>query len=336
MKRVNIERILCLLLALCLLAAAGVTAVFASAAPTEAQAYQRMIALKPSYPEGTPWTNDKYYKWKGGAGYSGGYGCAAFAFLLSDAAFGDLPARTVTDVDFEAVRVGDILRVNRNTHSVIVLTVGADSVTVAEGNYNSSVHWGRALTAAQVEQADYLMTRYPEGDPSPAPVHPADAMTDVKHDWTWEGIDYCMERGLMNGVSAAAFEPDGLTTRGMLMTILARAAGVDTYGGPTWYHKGLVWAVANSVSDGAHPEASVSREEFVTMLWRQAGRPAAGRSALSPFPDRSSVSSWAGDAMAWAVEKGVINGVDGRLEPQGSATRAQAAAMLMRWHKLPV
>lgn len=336
MKRTNTERVLCLLLALCLMAAAGVTAVFASAVPTEAQAYERMIALKADYPEGMRWTNGDYYEWKGGAGYSGGYGCAAFAFLLSDAAFGDLPARMVKRVEFDHVRVGDILRVNRDSHSVIVLTVGADSVTVAEGNYNNSVHWGRTLTAAQVEQADYLMTRYPEGDPSPAPVNPADAMTDVKHDWTWEGINYCMERGLMNGVSDTAFDPDGATTRGMLMTILARASGVDTNGGPTWYHKGMIWAVTNNISDGTQPEAVITREEFVTMLWRQAGRPAADPSALSAFPDSSSVNSWASEALAWAVEAGVLTGSDGLLDPQSGATRAQAAALLMRWQKLAV
>ena len=70
------------------------------------------------------------------------------------------------------------------------------------------------------------------------------------------------------------------------------------------------------------------------MLWRYAGEPKAGPSVLSRFPDASSASSWAGDALAWAVEKGVLNGSDGRLDPLGDATRAQAAAMLMRWHKL--
>ncbi len=329
MKRVNSERILCLLLALCLMVPAGATAVFAAASPTEAQAYERMIALKPSYPEGMVWTNDNYYEWKGGAGYAGGYGCAAFAFLLSDAAFGDLPARIVPDVEFDDVRVGDILRVNHNTHSVIVLSVGVNDLTVAEGNYNGLVHWGRGLTAAEVETADYLMTRYPD-----APSRPVDAMTDVKHDWTWEGIDYCMERGLMNGVSATSFDPGGATTRGMIMTILARASGMDTSGGPTWYHKGMVWAMANGVSDGSDPEGVITREQLAAMLYRRSGSPAADPSGLSRFPDGPSVHSWAAEAVAWAVQTGVLNGSDGRLDPQGGATRAQTAAMLMRWHRL--
>ncbi|MCH5187132.1 MAG: hypothetical protein J1F63_01915 [Oscillospiraceae bacterium] len=123
--------------------------------------YNRMIALKQQYPTGTPWDNGNFYSWNGGI-YSFGYGCAAFAFMLSDAAFGDLPSRIVYPVSFKDVRVGDILRINENNHSVIVLEVKSDHVVIAEGNYNYSVYWGRTLSASEVERADYLMTRYPE------------------------------------------------------------------------------------------------------------------------------------------------------------------------------
>ncbi len=137
--------------------------------PSEQEAYEKMFALMEKYPNGTPWTNDNYYEWKGGI-YSGGYGCAGFAFLLSDAAFGDLPARKIAPVSFDSIRVGDILRVNGNTHSVIVLQVKEDGVVIAEGNYNSSVHWGRTMTARQAEQANYMLTRYPESSITPRPV----------------------------------------------------------------------------------------------------------------------------------------------------------------------
>ena len=130
----------------------------------ESSVYPAMMALQSSYPEGMPWTNDNYYGWNGGI-YSGGYGCAGFAFLLSDAAFGALPARMLTEFQFEDVRVGDILRINSNTHSVIVLEVHEDHVVIAEGNYNNSVHWFRKLSKSQVEQATYLMTRYPSHTP---------------------------------------------------------------------------------------------------------------------------------------------------------------------------
>ncbi|MCM1112727.1 MAG: leucine-rich repeat protein [Muribaculum sp.] len=128
-----------------------------SAAEQEKEIYDAIIAMKDKYPEGTPWTNDNYYAWKGGI-YSGGYGCAGFAFMLSDAAFGSAPARQHTDPN--AVRVGDIARINGNTHSVIILEVRSDSVIVAEGNYNSSVHWGREISRSTLEDATYFITRY--------------------------------------------------------------------------------------------------------------------------------------------------------------------------------
>lgn len=135
----------------------------ATAVPTEAEAYARMIAYKNVYPEGTSWTNSRWYAWKGGV-YSGGYGCAAFVFLLSDAAFGDLPARKITNVTLDKLHVGDILRINNDTHNVIVLQKTATGIVVAEGNYNRSVHWGRQFSAAQVAQANWMLTRYPEGN----------------------------------------------------------------------------------------------------------------------------------------------------------------------------
>lgn len=127
---------------------------------SEKQVYANMIAMKSKYPEGMKWTNDNYYAWKGGI-YSGGYGCAGFAFAISDAAFGSRPARQHTD--FSNIRVGDIVRMNNNGHSVIVLEIKNDGVIVAEGNYNSSVHWGRAISFSDIRNTGtYVMTRYPQ------------------------------------------------------------------------------------------------------------------------------------------------------------------------------
>lgn len=131
-----------------------------SSALTEKQVYADMIAMKSKYPEGMKWTNANYYAWKGGI-YSGGYGCAGFAFAISDAAFGDLPARKHTD--FSNIRVGDIVRMNNDTHSVIVLEVKESGVVVAEGNYNSSVHWGRQISFSAIRSTGtYVLTRYPQ------------------------------------------------------------------------------------------------------------------------------------------------------------------------------
>lgn len=126
--------------------------------PSQSQAYKKIIAKKKKYPEGMKWTNDNYYAWKGGV-YSAGYGCAAFAFLLSDAAFGTLPAKT--HENYDDIRAGDILRLYNDSHSVIVLKVSGDTVTLAEGNFNGKVHWGRTMTLDEVkENCTYVMTRY--------------------------------------------------------------------------------------------------------------------------------------------------------------------------------
>lgn len=130
----------------------------ASAGDIYGNVYNILIAQKAVFPEGMRWTNDNFVSWRGGI-YSGGFGCAGFAFALSDAAFGDAPA--MVHSDFANIRVGDIIRMDNDTHSVILLEVKADSVIVAEGNYNSSVHWGRTIPRAKLQEAgNYVMTRY--------------------------------------------------------------------------------------------------------------------------------------------------------------------------------
>ena len=116
----------------------------------------------------------------------------------------------------------------------------------------------------------------------------------------------------------------------MLMTILARYAGEDTTGGSTWYEKGMNWAKTNGVSDGTNPNVNITRVQLVTMLYRYAGSPAASGS-LSEFSDAASVSTYAVNAMQWAVANGIVNGSNGKLNPKSNATRAEVAAILMRF-----
>ncbi len=139
--------------------------------PTPQEAYEAMIALQSKFPEGMHWTDASSgtYTWKGGRGENGeiatmGTGCVNFAFQLSDAAFGTLPARMLKENEFEFadIKVGDILRITYG-HSVIVLQVNDDSMVIAEGNYNQSIHWGRVVTKSEVEQSVHVLTRYPKG-----------------------------------------------------------------------------------------------------------------------------------------------------------------------------
>lgn len=122
------------------------------------------------------------------------------------------------------------------------------------------------------------------------------------------------------------------------MTVLARFEDVNTNGGATWYEKGVNWAKENGLSDGTNPNASISREQLVTILYRYAtSKNVAGsvEGDLSSFKDASQVSGWAKDAMSWAVQVGIINGMgDGSLAPGGNATRSQVAAIIERYAKL--
>lgn len=157
------------------------------------------------------------------------------------------------------------------------------------------------------------------------------------NDWYFGAVQYVTENGLMNG-TGNGFEPNLATSRAMIWTILARMSGVNTASGGEWYAVAQQWAKANGVSDGTMPNGTITREQLAAMLYRYAvskGMVKAPVTAnLSIFADASSVSTYANEAMQWAVATGLINGMDGKLNPQGSATRAQVATMLMRFAEL--
>lgn len=123
---------------------------------TEASAYQTLNALRSTYPEGMPLTNSYYYYSKV---FGNGYGCYGFAAKLSDTVFGTSKAYT-THTDFSKIKVGDHIRIG-TYHSVVCLTKTADSITVVEGNYNSSVHWDRKITKSSLASGGFkVYTRY--------------------------------------------------------------------------------------------------------------------------------------------------------------------------------
>ena len=149
-------------------------------------------------------------------------------------------------------------------------------------------------------------------------------------DWFADAVKYVADKGLMSGTGSDKFAPSATTTRAMLMTVLARYAGEDTTGGATWYEKGMEWAKAKGVSDGTNPNANITREQLGTMMYRYAGSPKAD-GKLDSFSDAASVSTYAASAMHWAVANGIVNGSNGKLNPQNNATRAEVAAILMRF-----
>lgn len=156
---------------------------------------------------------------------------------------------------------------------------------------------------------------------------------DTVGHWAASDVDFVSARELFNGTAPALFSPEANMTRGMVVTVIARLAGENTDGGANWYDKGCAWAVANGVSDGTDPNGSITREQLAAMLYRYCGSPAASGS-LSAYADAASVSAFASDAMQWCVNNGIINGMDGLLNPQGQATRAQVSAMFARYIRL--
>lgn len=151
--------------------------------------------------------------------------------------------------------------------------------------------------------------------------------------WYHEAIDWAYNLGLMNGTTKSTFGPNAAATRAQTWTMLARIAGQDTRRSSTWYEVGQKWAMNLGITDGTNPMGSLTREQLAAMLYRYVGSPAVNGTLT--FTDSANVSTWARNAMIWAVQNGILDGVGGnRLNPKGTTTRAQAAAIFMRFSKL--
>lgn len=151
--------------------------------------------------------------------------------------------------------------------------------------------------------------------------------------WYHEAIDWAHSLGLMNGTTKSTFGPNAAATRAQTWTMLARIAGQDTRRSSTWYEVGQKWAMNLGITDGTNPMGSLTREQLAAMLYRYVGSPAVNGTLT--FTDSANVSAWARNAMIWAVQNGILDGVGGnRLNPKGTTTRAQAAAIFMRFSKL--
>ena len=156
----------------------------------------------------------------------------------------------------------------------------------------------------------------------------AKGFIDTQNHWAKDEIDFVSARELVNGISATRYAPDATATRAQMWTILARQNDADLSGGANWYEKAQLWSKDKGISDGSNPSATITRAQMVTMLWRTMGQPAAGGAAN--FNDVPANSYYA-QAVAWAVEGGITQGVGGdRFDPNGTCTRAQIATFLYR------
>lgn len=174
--------------------------------------------------------------------------------------------------------------------------------------------------------------------------------TDVKEsDWFYKGVAYVVDKGVMSGVSENQFDPSGKLTRAMLVQMLynmesrpacdAENAFIDVPVGQ-WYTDAVIWAndekIVSGMGDGLFaPNMEITREQMVVMLYNYAkykGYDVTASADLSKFADNASVSTWAQPAMQWAVAEGYISGMgDNQLAPQGTATRAEIASVIMRF-----
>lgn len=155
---------------------------------------------------------------------------------------------------------------------------------------------------------------------------------DTKGHWSQDDVNFVAARDLFQGVGGNRFGVSQPMTRGMVNTVLARLAGVDTTPsqGQAWYEVGTDWAKKNGISDGTNPTAPVTREQLATLLYRYAGSPSV--SGTLHAADAASVSDYAEDALLWANQNGIVNGVGSNtIAPKDNAQRAQVAAMLARY-----
>ncbi|MEC0176846.1 family 43 glycosylhydrolase [Paenibacillus favisporus] len=151
------------------------------------------------------------------------------------------------------------------------------------------------------------------------------------HHWAAESIAFTASRELFLGTDKENFAPNASMSREMLFTVMARLDGAETEGGLYWYSKAQDWAVAAGISDGSVPEAAITREQLITLLYRYGGQPAVDGIGKS-FADSGEISAWAKDAMSWATEVGILNGKPGNLlDPASVVSRAEVSTILARF-----
>ena len=227
--------------------------------------------------------------------------------------------------------------------------------SVVEDTAEAPVYFVDSYVPLVAECTLYALYTYTEGETSYYTTElirkpcPSEAFADIPAEiWYHEAVDFVLEQGLMNGVSANRFDPDGQLTRGMLVTILYRLSGAPTGGehlftdvpDGLWYSDAVAWAYENQVVNGVDddtfaPDAPVTRQQAAAMLYRYArlmGTDVTPTGNLGQFRDADQIAEYAMLPLRWAVGAGIINGVgNDLLDPEGTATRAQIAKIIYVW-----
>ena len=230
------------------------------------------------------------------------------------------------------------------------VTAGGKELEVTDngdGTYSFTMPSSKvSITAAFAEDPDWVDPEQPE---EPGTTTVADIFNDVVPGaWYTDAVQYAYDNSLMTGTSATTFEPNTTTTCGMIVSMLHRLEGSPAVGsaefsdvaGGDWYADPVAWAASEGIvggyGDGTFgPNDPITREQMASILYRYAdykGLDVSARASLDAYSDADSVSPWASDVMSWAVSEGIISGMtEDTLAPQGTATRAQVAAMFQRF-----
>ena len=225
--------------------------------------------------------------------------------------------------------------------SVYFVDSKTDTVTDLKGTVSED---GKTISFTTTHFSHYALVQ------KRVSIDPTTVFTDVSHDWAYPGIEYCYNHGLMAGIGNGRFDPNGATTRAMVVAILWRQAGSPaattacsfTDLKEDWYQEAVAWAAENGIVAGRNaavfdPDTAISRQEMTAILYRYVKNwmqyDMSNTADLTVFPDSAQVDSYAVTAMAWAKGVGLITGnkIGGTiyLDPKGAATRAQAATIFM-------
>ena len=271
-------------------------------------------------------------------GSSGGSGSTTYAVSVNTAANGTVSVSprnaskgatvTITVTPNEGYVLGTLTATDANGDTISLTNAG-------NGKYTFTMPSSKVTISATFVAEGSQGTQMP--------------FTDVASgEWYYEAVQYVYNNELMNGMSATTFEPNSTTTRGMIVTMLYRleneptaaSAGFTDVAAGQWYTDAVNWAAANNIVNGYGdsqfgPTDTITREQMMAILYRYAqykGYDVTASADLSAYTDAANISSYAVSAMQWAVGEGLINGItDTTLVPGGSATRAQVAAILMRF-----
>ncbi len=298
------------------------------------------------------WSNNCKYR------QHGGYQCHGHALAVFDYLFGKCADCQEKKTNINNLYVGDLVRIYNNSHTIVIQDIIGENVYFTDANVTiyggkaNIIRWDAYMSKSQLASALTYIEHAP-GNTIKTLYNGNQPFKDVYiDDWYYNSVKYTYDGGMIKGTSATKFSPNDKITRGQLVTILYRMEKSPAVTGKTkfpdvqdntqYYYKAVKWATDKKIVSGYNtgkfgPNDNITREQLAVILNKYAkykGKNVSATNNLSGFKDASKISSYATSQMKWAVGAGVITGnADKTLKPQGTATRAEASAMLEKYCK---